>query len=232
MLTLAIETSGEVCTLALGRDAGLLSERRFHHKMSLLRRILPNIENMLADARCRASDLDAIIVGLGPGSFTGLRIGVTIAKSLAYGLSRPVVGIGTLDALARSVAPTSAEAICPMIHARANEVYWTVTDCSGTLRLADYHVGTVQQVLEEMAERQGKVHFCGTGSTRNAEAIRHVLGTKAIIGEKWSEYPCGAVLIDLGRSRVERGEFDDTMSLAPIYVRKPTPLVRLESGEL
>jgi len=231
MLALAIDTSGEICTLALGRDRELVTERRFHHKMNLLRRILPNIEEMLSDAGLEPAELDAIIVALGPGSFTGLRIGVTIAKSLAYSLSKPIVGGGTLDALARSVAPTATELVCPMIHARANEVYWTLTDSSGTARLAEHEISTVHQALESVAERGVNVYFCGTGATRNAEAIRHKLGNTAVVGERWSEHPGGSALLDLGLRRIEHGDLDDALALAPMYVRKPTPLVRLETGE-
>ena len=231
MLALAIDTSGEICTLALGRDRELVTERRFHHKMNLLRRILPNIEGMLSDAGCEPAELDAIIVALGPGSFTGLRIGVTTAKSLAYSLSKPIVGVGTLAALARGVAPTATELVCPMIHARANEVYWTLTDSSGTVQLAEYQVSTVHQALESIAERGVSVYFCGSGAARNSEAIRHKLGNSAVVGERWSEHAHGSALLDLGLRRIEHGDFDDALALAPMYVRKPTPLVRLETGE-
>ena len=231
MLALAIDTSGEICTLAIGRDRELVSERRFHHKMSLLRRVLPNVDQMLADSGFATSDLDAIIVALGPGSFTGLRIGVTIAKSLAYSLSKPIVGVGTLDAIARSVAPAATELLCPMIHARANEVYWSLTDYSGTIRLAEYEVGTVSEVLETVANRGVSVYFCGSGAVRNSEAIRLKFGNKAVVGERWSEHPQGAALIDLGLKRIEEAELDDALTLAPLYVKKPTPVVRLESGE-
>jgi len=230
MLALAIDTSGEICTLALGRDRELAAERRFHHKMNLLRRILPNVDQMLSDAGLKPAEVGAVVVALGPGSFTGLRIGVTIAKSLAFSLSKPIVGVGTLDALARSAAPTANELICPMIHARAGEVYWSLTDSSGTVRLADYEVGTVVRALEAVAERGGSVHFCGTGATRNAETIRHRFGGAAVVGEPWSEYPLGGALLDLGFRRIERSEFDDASTLAPMYVRKPTPVVRLETG--
>jgi len=232
MPTLAVDTSGEVCILALGRDRQPISERRFYHKMNLLRRILPNIEGMLSDAGYVPADLDAVVVALGPGSFTGLRIGVTIAKSLAYGLSKPIVGIGTLDALARTAAPRAAELICPMIHARANEVYWTLTDSSGTQRLTDYRIGSVQEALQDLSQRDCAVYFCGTGASRNAEAIRNTLGGRAVVGEPWLEHATGAALLELGLRRIEQADFDDALSLTPLYVRKPTPLVRLESGEL
>jgi tRNA threonylcarbamoyladenosine biosynthesis protein TsaB len=232
MLALAIDTSGDVCTLALGRDQELVSERRFHHKMSLLRRILPNIEEMLEDSHLTTSAIDAIVVALGPGSFTGLRIGVTVAKSLAFSLGKPIAGVGTLDALARSVAPSATELICPMIHARTGEIYWSLTDSSGTGELAGHQASTVKQAIEEIEKRGASVYFCGSGAVRNAQAIRHAFGNKAEVGERWSEYTQGAALLDLGLRAIERGEQADAAHLAPLYVRKPTPVVRLEKGEL
>ncbi len=232
MLALTIDTSGDICTLAIGRDQELLSERRFHHKMSLLRRMLPNIDEMLRDAGLSTSDLGAVFVALGPGSFTGLRIGVTVAKSLAFSLEKPIVGVSTLDAIARSIAPSATELVCPMIHARTGEVYWSLTDSSGTVQLAGHDVGPIKHVIEEVAKRGTSVYFCGSGAIRNAEAIRHAFGNKAEVAERWSEHPQGAAILDLGFRRIERGEHDDAATLAPLYVRKPTPVVRLEKGEL
>ena len=118
MLTLAIDSSQDICAIALGNDSQLLAEYHFHHKMNLLRRILPVIDVVLNDAGHKPADLDGIIVSLGPGSFTGLRIGVTVAKSLAYTLGKPIVGVPTLQAIARGMAEGSTELVCPMIFAR------------------------------------------------------------------------------------------------------------------
>ena len=231
MLTIAIDSSQDICALALGRDSQLLSEYHFYHKMSLLRRMLPTVEQMLSDLDAKPSDLDGIIVSLGPGSFTGLRIGVTIAKTLAYTLSKPIVGVGTLDAIARGVAPSNTEFICPMIHARATEVYWSLFDSSGEMRLEDYAASPLSAVLDSVASRGESVYFCGTGATRNAEAIRHKFGAGAPVCKPWSDFARGAALLEAGNHRLREGLIDDPLTLAPMYVKKPTPVVRLESGE-
>ena len=232
MLTIAIDSSQEVCTLAIGRDSTLVSECAFPHKMSLLRQMLPNIESMLADAGCAARDLEAVIVSLGPGSFTGLRIGVTIAKSLAYVLGKPIVGVGTLDAMARGIAPQDDDSlICPMIFARADEVYWSLFDCRADTRLTEYMVSSIEEVLNDVAAREKRVHFLGTGARRNWESIAARLGDSATIAPPSFDYARGAATIELGAKRLAAGEADDAMTLAPLYVRKPMPVVRLESGE-
>lgn len=232
MLTLALDTSGDVCVLALGREDVVLGEYRFQHKMSLLRRLLPNIELLMSDAGYKVSDVEGFIVGLGPGSFTGLRIGVTVAKTLAYSLNKPIVGVGSLDALAYSVAPVGTQLMCPMVHARADEVYWTIVGCSGGDKIADYRVSSIGEVANDIANRNLSTYFCGSAALRHSQFIRERLGELAVIGNSGAAHPSGWGLLLLGRQRIVKGERDDPIAITPLYVRKPTPVLRLESGEI
>lgn len=220
MLTLAIDSSQEICTLAIGQGYNVVAEYHFAHKMNLLRRLLPNIENVLSDCELTTADLDAVIMGLGPGSFTGLRIGGTTAKSLAYVMGKPIVGVGTLDAMSRGAANGDA-VVCPMIFARVDEVYWSLFDSTGQTRLADYTVSRITDVLDSISEAKDKVHFCGTGARRNWETISQRMGEAASIAPAWADFTRGAALIDLGMRRLETGDVDDAMTLTPLYVRKP-----------
>ena len=221
MLTIAIDSSQEICALALARDSALVAEYHFAHKMNLLRRLLPNIDAMLSDAGVDKAEIDAVIVALGPGSFTGLRIGVTIAKSLAYVLGKPIVGIGTLDVMARGVSPVEDALICPMIFARADEVYWSLFDSTGGTQLYDYTVSCIGDVLDDLAARGERVHFLGTGARRNWETIAARMGKSATISQPCADFPRGAALIDLGMRRLIAGQVDDAMTLSPLYVRRP-----------
>lgn len=220
MLTIAIDSSQEICTIALGRDSAIVAEYHFAHKMNLLRRLLPNIESMLTDVGLTKDDLDGVIVSLGPGSFTGLRIGGTIAKSLAWVLNKPIVGIGTLDAMACGVSPQSDALICPMIFARADEVYWSLFDSTASNRLLDYTVLSIDDVLDQLAAKGEKVHFCGTGARKNWDIIAARLGDTATIAHSLADFARGAALIDLGTRRLAAGDVDDAVTLSPLYVRK------------
>lgn len=231
MLAIAIDTSQDICTLALGKDTQIIAEYHFRHKMDLLRRIMPNIESMVSDAGLTVQDIEGVVVSLGPGSFTGLRIGVTIAKSLAYVLSKPIVGVGTLDAIARSVAPVEADIICPMIHARKGEVYWAMFDSAAEMRIAEYAVSPIGEVIREASDRGANVYFCGSGATHNAEAIRHAFGNSALTALHWADFARGAALLDIGIKKLNEGFTDNPIALAPLYVKKPTPVVRLEEKE-
>jgi len=231
MLTIAIDSSQEICALALGRDSAVVAEYHFAHKMNLLRRLLPNINAMLSDAGVDKAEIDGVMVALGPGSFTGLRIGVTIAKSLAYVLGKPIVGIGTLDAMARGVSPVEDALICPMIFARADEVYWSLFDSCAGDRRNHYAVSPVEEVLDVLAAKGGRVRFVGTGARRNWDAISARMGNQATLAPAWNDFTRGAALIDLGAQRLMAGQVDDAMTLSPLYVRKPM-VGKLEVGQL
>ncbi len=230
MLTLALDTSGEMCAIALADDDRLLAERHFYHNMNLLQRLVPAIEDMTSEIGKEASEVGCVVVSLGPGSFTGLRIGMTVAKSLAYVNRAQIVGIPTLDALAAACTPAPADVVCPMVHARAGEAYWTAFDGKSGERLFDYSAASIESVLDSLAER-GSVLFCGSGARRNWEAIREQLGERATLAETWADFPRGAVLLKLGKEAIERGEQADAMTLTPMYVKKPTPVVKRESGK-
>lgn len=240
MLALAIDSSGDTCALALGDGSELLAEYHFRHRMDLLRRIVPNINRLLSDCAKDVRDLDGVVVSVGPGSFTGLRIGVTVAKTLAYVLGKRIVGVGTLDAMARAAAVQPAEehqttgddVICPMIFARANEVYWSIFDASGTGRLAECAVSTVDEALSAIERMGGRARFVGAGARRNWEAISSRLGGSASLCDRWADFARGAALLELGLARLNAGDADDALALAPLYIRKPTPVLRLESGRL
>ncbi len=227
-MLVAIDSSQEICTLALGQDSKLVAEYHFAHKMNLLRRLLPNIDAMLADSGIEKEALEGVVVSLGPGSFTGLRIGVTTAKSLAWVLGKPIVGIGTLDAIAHG-ASCGQEFVCPMIFARADEAYWALFQRGK--RVTDYAVAPVNEIVDALAGK-GPVRFAGTGARRNWETISARMGDQAALAPACDDFARGAALIELGGRRLVAGDVDDAMTLSPLYVRKPTPVVRLEAGEL
>jgi len=239
MLSLAIDSSGDICSLALGKGPELICEHHFHHKMSLLRRINVEIEHVLSASGFGVRDIEGIAVSLGPGSFTGLRIGVTTAKSLAYTLGCPIVGVPTLDALASGAGPWNGP-VCPMIHARSGEVYWAIYRESERVSIDGdcYLVGPVQEAVQKAQElaldcaqsRQcSQALFCGGGAVVNAQMIVGLAGTGCVIAPRWQSFARGAVLLNLASARLDSGDTDDPYSLVPIYVRKPTPVVRAEA---
>jgi len=125
MLFLAIDTTTAVCSVALGRDGGLLAEYLLNIKKTHSQRLMPLIISMLRDSDVDRRRLDGICVAVGPGSFTGIRIGMATARGLAQGLGIPLVGVNTLEALAGAGACYPA-LLCPLLDARRGQVYTAV----------------------------------------------------------------------------------------------------------
>ena len=228
MLALAIDTSGNTAGLALGREDVLLAEYHFRNKMDLLRRLMPNVRSIISDARLTPSDLEGIVIALGPGSFTGLRIGVTAAKALAYALKKPIVGVPTLDVMARGLVPFKG-IICPMIYAKPGEVYAALYESDGvtlqkTMPDAAISIDALSDQLRELGTRN--ILLSGDGARCNLEAMRQL----GAIAPPEHDFPRASVLLTMGIERLSAGEEDDLFSLIPHYVRRPTPEIRLEAG--
>ena len=169
---LNIETSTKACSVALHKNGELIVSREdvttnFSHSEKLLK----FISKLFSDSRLSLSDLDAIAVSMGPGSYTGLRIGVSTAKGLCYGLDIPLISISTLKAMSFGMAlEIKADLYCPMIDARRMEVYSAFFDINNT------EVRKIQaDIIDENSykkELEKKVVFFGDGSEKLIEKIK------------------------------------------------------------
>ena len=170
---LNIETSTKACSVALHKNGELIVSREdvttnFSHSEKLLK----FISKLFSDAKLSLSDLDAIAVSMGPGSYTGLRIGVSTAKGLCYGLDIPLISISTLKAMSFGMAlEIKADLYCPMIDARRMEVYSAFFDINNT------EVRKIQaDIINENSykkELEKKVVFFGDGSEKLIEKIKN-----------------------------------------------------------
>ena len=170
---LNIETSTKACSVALHKNGELIVSREdvttnFSHSEKLLK----FISKLFSDAKLSLSDLDAIAVSMGPGSYTGLRIGVSTAKGLCYGLDIPLISISTLKAMSFGMAlEIKADLYCPMIDARRMEVYSAFFDINNS------EVRKIQaDIIDENSykkELEKKVVFFGDGSEKIKEKIKH-----------------------------------------------------------
>ena len=177
MKILAIETATRCQSVALLEDLEVLAERVQEDCSSHTRMLLPTIDELLRSLRLKLSNLDGLAVSMGPGSFTGLRVGLGTAMAMRLATGIPIVGVSTLEALTWNVRGVKGR-ICPMIRSRVGEVYWAQFEWWGEKlnRLSEDQVGSLEQCADGITET---VSVLGDGWDTNKAALRDLLGSKA-----------------------------------------------------
>ena len=215
MKILVIDTSGPVCGTAVMDEERVYCEftaqNRNTHSVSLM----PMIEAALKAAGAELKDLDAVAAVTGPGSFTGVRIGVATAKGLAHGAGLPCIPVDALEALNASAGPFDG-IVCPIQDARAGQVY------GAAFRNGERLTADASQRLEEYLEAVGSLGqrflFLGDGMPVHREAIASILGDRAVFAPVHLNYlrPSAAGLVAL-----RSGEATDYLGLQATYLRPP-----------
>lgn len=218
MYILGIETSTMTGSVAIITEDRLIVEYTLNTKTTHTERLLSAIDDIVRAASLRIQDIDGIAVGLGPGSFTGLRIGVTTAKSLAYSIQKPIIAIPSLDALASQYLFTDL-LICPILDARKREVYTAFYRNIGALaeRVSEYLVIDPIHILREIAE---PVLFLGDGVFPYRQDIETTLKQYAHFADAAHLLPRGSLIAKLGYDRLMADKYDDCFALTPLYIRK------------
>lgn len=224
MKVLGIETSTMMVGVALVDERGLVAEYRSEATRSRSERLMPMIDQVMKDSHTMPQDLTGIAISIGPGSFTGLRIGVSTAKGLAFALGLPVVGVPTLEVLVAPLAAGSyAYPICPMLDAKRQEVYAALlsADSEGGLKkiMEDQAISPVR-LLDQLAERREPIFFLGTGTFLYEDEIKKRLGDFAIFISRLDPYPSPSVVAQLGMNRLMSSGGDDPSSLVPLYLSR------------
>lgn len=230
MIYLAIDTTTEISSIALADGHDILAEYDFAHKMDLSRRLMPNIESLLMDFGLKTKDIGGLGVSVGPGSFTGLRIGVTTAKTLAQALDVPIVGIVSLDLLARQFEYLPNALVCSLIKVHRGEVYFAFyrVNRSEVDRITEYTAGHIDEVIKKARElAPDDIMFCGDTLNIHADTLVKELGERSIITPV--SHPKASILAQIAAKKIEAGEGEDPIALKPFYIRRPTPEIRAET---
>lgn len=224
-LVLAFDTASEQVALAIGERDGarieLLAEGDFSAPRQALSALLPAVERLLARSGRAISDVGEIVVGRGPGSFTGVRIGVATAKGLAHGLSVPVHGVSTLDAIAwRSVGADGMVGV--LADAMRKEVYPALfrVELGRLTRLTPETVMSPELVAEQWAALGSPLKVVGNGLAKYQELFdRPSDGISIGDAELWP--PTGSGLLRAYSAQIEAGQVDagSAAALLPVYTR-------------
>lgn len=232
MRILGVDTSTSCGGLGLIDDDAVVAEYAFHREETPSAQLLPAIQALLQEARLTINEIDGMAVSLGPGSFTGLRVGLSAVKGLALAVEKPVVGVPTLDALA-SHLPFTPSLICPMVDARKGEVYTALykqrAGGGGVEQVTPYQVLSPSRLLEALASHE--TIFLGDGVEVYGELIEEHLGAKALFAPPHLRFLRGTTVAERGLQRIMQGERDDISSLVPIYVRASDAEINWAKGK-
>ncbi|VFQ46672.1 tRNA (adenosine(37)-N6)-threonylcarbamoyltransferase complex dimerization subunit type 1 TsaB [Desulfoluna butyratoxydans] len=226
MRLLAVDTSTLSCGVAVTDGEGLLSESLFTSRQTHSRHLLGMVDETLSRSGLALGDLDGFAVTVGPGSFTGLRIGMSVVKGLAEVAGKPVVGVSTLEALARGAA-LAGKPIASMIDARKGEVYAALYRPDGTGGVTE--VSSPEAVRpEDFSERlAGEVLCIGTGASAYGDFFRNALKEKVFFAPEYDTIR-PSVVAALALEALGRGEGKDAAALTPLYLRKSDAEIALE----
>ena len=221
MHILAVDTSGPICGVAILADDGLRCEHMVVNKRTHSVNLMPMIDGAFTATGLALQSMDRIAVVVGPGSFTGVRLGVSTVKGLAHGSGKPCVAVDALEAMAAGAGAFDG-VICPIQDARAGQVYgaaFTAAEGSRPHRLMEDTPIALERYAEKLQTLGGRFLFLGDGMPVHREALKRLLGDRAIFAP--APMSClrpGAVawLASLTEEEV------DALSLQPLYLRAPS----------
>jgi len=152
MKVLGIETSGLIGNIAVCDGNTVVGKKTYGKNFSHGKEIVSSLESIFNEINWEPNDIDLIAVSIGPGSYTGLRIGVTCAKTLAYGLQKPVIDVPTLDVLVENVKDNNAKIICPVIDAKRKSVYACMYDRNKNKRITDFLIISPDSLIDMLPD--------------------------------------------------------------------------------
>lgn len=216
MFALALETSGRLGSVALFRDGMLLEERTYPHGLQHAAAIVPMLDALCAEHSITLKQLEQIHISIGPGSFTGLRVGVTLAKTLAFATGAKIVAVPSVEVLVENLPPEARNAII-VLDAKRGQIFTARYEraASGNwISVEPAHLDTLAAVL---ARSPRPVHLVGEGVAYHRASIP--ADVDVIIADEALWLPRAAVVGHLGHRGAQSGDFTDPFRLVPTYVR-------------
>jgi len=216
---IAIDTSTDFASLALVQGSQILAELTWRCGMNHTVELYPHLIFLLEKSRQDIRFADCVFVARGPGSFNGLRVGVSAAKGLAFSLGIPIIGISTLDIIAYQQS-ASGFPVCAILNAGREEVATAIykRQRNRWTRVWEEQITTIEALSLQIKE---KTLFCGEINQASLLRIKKVFKTLAIIPPAAAQIRRSAFLAELGQQRLQAEDFDNLAPLQPFYLRRP-----------
>lgn len=221
MKILAIDSSGAVASAAVLENGIVIGEYSINNKLTHSQKLMPMIDQLLKSLDLRPNDIDVFGCAIGPGSFTGLRIGISMVKGMAQALDKPVIGLPTLDGLAYNLAGFSGY-ICPLIDARNDNVYTSIYLSEPSkpdfIRQSEFMAVHIKELIE-ILPKDKTIAFVGDAALKFESLLKEDLGSLCFI-------PAFHLLLQKASSigyachqLASKGSFNSAYSLTPLYLR-------------
>ncbi|SMP67268.1 tRNA (adenosine(37)-N6)-threonylcarbamoyltransferase complex dimerization subunit type 1 TsaB [Anoxynatronum buryatiense] len=228
MKLLAVESTSMAAGAALIEEDRLLGEIRLNHRKTHSEQLLPMVDQLLTLCQCPMESLEGLAVSVGPGSFTGIRIGVATVKGLAQALNLPVVGVSTLETLAWQVSPFKGRVV-PLMDAQRNLVYtagYQFHRCGEAPPeiITPPDVLHIQELLEKLISeskisQEEPILFTGDALPLHEERLKGALGDRAVFALPIHAMPSAAALAQCGLFKMKAGEGVAPAKVQPVYLR-------------
>lgn len=218
MIILGIESATPRASVALGGAEGVIADAQVTNGRRHGEVITPTIQHLLDSSDFVIEEVSLVAVDVGPGLFTGLRVGIATAKAMALALGVPMLGFSSLDLLAFPVR-WSDRTICTAIDGRRGELFWAFYNRvqGGVQRQGEYQLGTPDTLAAELVARGESVLLVGDGALRYEEQFHKIDNVEiASVGQA---YPSAASLVELAQPRALREEWQQSWEINPLYLR-------------
>ena len=212
---LHLETATTHCSVALSQNGNLLhcienNEADFRHSDHLHL----FIEKLLSDTHLKANQLDGVVVSMGPGSYTGLRVGVSTAKGLCFANDIPLIAVNTLEVLVEAYDPLPNDILIPMLDARRMEVFALVMNSKREV-IEPTHAEILTSSSFQKFQDQGRLVFLGTGTEKSKQILT---GTNSLFLDEL-QLPSSKNMVSMGTKKFETQQFEDVAYFEPFYLK-------------
>lgn len=221
MIILGVDTSAKTVSVAVGNETAILSEAGATTALTHSQTMIPMLSSVLQAANLTIEQIDCFAVSVGPGSFTGLRIGIGAVKGMAYGTGKPCVGVSTLDALSRNLSGVDG-VICAAMDARCSQVYTALFESTpaGISRMTEDEALTLDELLQKLQPIQKSIFFVGDGAQLCYNRYKDVL-PNIFLASDGARYQRASSVVMAARDQWEAGNSTTPAALSPVYLRLP-----------